>query len=118
MIDGWKNKGLSPENIPEGDNRAYADGRGRKMYAEYQQRLKTLNAVDFGDLLTESIRLFREQPDVLADYRGRFRYMLVDEYQDTNIAQYMWLRLLSRDGPAAAAGARPSPHIPGKCQQS
>ena len=95
MIDGWKNKGLAPHNIPEGDSRLYGDGRGRKMYIAYQQRLKALNAVDFGDLLTETIRLFRENPQVLAEYHGRFKYMLVDEYQDTNVAQYLWLRLLA-----------------------
>ena len=61
-----------------------------------RQRLKTLNAADFGDLLTECLRLFREQPDVLADFQRRFRYMLVDEYQDTNVAQYLWLRLLAQ----------------------
>ncbi len=108
LIDGWKNKGLSPEKIPEGDSRAYADGRGRKLYADYQARLKTLNAVDFGDLLTECIRLFRENPDVLADYRARFRYMLVDEYQDTNVAQYLWLRLLAmRDSSSLTRAASP-----------
>jgi DNA helicase-2/ATP-dependent DNA helicase PcrA len=107
MIDGWKNKGLSPESIPEGDSRAYADGRGRKLYREYQDRLKVLNAVDFGDLLTETIRLFRENPDVLADYQQRFRYMLVDEYQDTNVAQYLWLRLLAQR-PQGSRGTPPS----------
>ncbi|MEZ5870630.1 MAG: UvrD-helicase domain-containing protein [Nitratireductor sp.] len=96
MIDGWKNKGLSPDKIPEGDARAFANGKGRELYQLYQDRLKTLNAVDFGDLLTESIRLFRENPDVLADYQQRFKYILVDEYQDTNVAQYMWLRLLAQ----------------------
>jgi DNA helicase-2/ATP-dependent DNA helicase PcrA len=96
MIDQWKNKGLSPEQIPEGDSRAFANGRGRELYRMYQDRLKILNATDFGDLLTETIRLFRENPDVLADYHNRFRYMLVDEYQDTNTAQYMWLRLLAQ----------------------
>ena len=96
MIDGWKNKGLSPDKIPEGDARSYGNGKGRELYQLYQDRLKTLNAVDFGDLLTETIRLFRENPDVLADYQQRFKYILVDEYQDTNVAQYMWLRLLAQ----------------------
>ncbi len=96
MIDGWKNRALAPDQISEGDARAFADGRGRKLYAAYQQRLKVLNAADFGDLLTETIRLFRENDDVLADYQSRFRYILVDEYQDTNVAQYLWLRLLAR----------------------
>jgi DNA helicase-2/ATP-dependent DNA helicase PcrA len=96
MIDGWKNKGLAPKDIPEGDARAFGDGRGRALYAAYQERLKTLNACDFGDLLCHPIRLLRDNPDVLADYHRRFRYILVDEYQDTNTAQYMWLRLLAQ----------------------
>jgi DNA helicase-2/ATP-dependent DNA helicase PcrA len=95
-IDGWKNRGLSPEKVPDGDAYAFANGKGRELYAEYQQRLKTLNAADFGDLLTECLRIFRERPDVLADFQRRFRYMLVDEYQDTNVAQYLWLRLLAQ----------------------
>jgi DNA helicase-2/ATP-dependent DNA helicase PcrA len=95
-IDTWKNRGLTPKDVPEADGRAFADGRGKKLYAAYQERLKILNAADFGDLLLENIRLFREHADVLADYQRRFRYMLVDEYQDTNVAQYLWLRLLSQ----------------------
>ena len=96
MIDGWKNKGLDPSQIPEGDARAFANGRGRELYAAYQNRLKTLNACDFGDLLLHPIRLLRANPDILKDYNERFRYILVDEYQDTNTAQYMWLRLLAQ----------------------
>ncbi|TNB48323.1 ATP-dependent DNA helicase [Martelella lutilitoris] len=104
MIDGWKNKGLTPELIPEGDARAFANGKGRELYKAYQDRLKTLNACDFGDLLLHPIQLFRENPDILKEYHRRFRYILVDEYQDTNTAQYMWLRLLAQrpgedDGP-------------------
>ena len=95
-IDRWKNKGLAPDQISEGDARAFADGKGRELYRQYQDRLKILNACDFGDLLTETIRLFRENPNVLAEYHGRFKYILVDEYQDTNVAQYMWLRLLAQ----------------------
>ena len=98
-IDGWKNRGLAPESVPDGDAYAYANGKGRELYAEYQHRLKVLNAADFGDLLTECLRLFRERPDVLAEYQKRFRYMLVDEYQDTNVAQYLWLRLLAQENP-------------------
>ncbi len=94
-IDGWKNKALMPDQISEGEARAYVAGRGRELYREYQDRLKVLNACDFGDLLVECIRLFRENPDVLEKYRAQFRYMLVDEYQDTNVAQYLWLRLLA-----------------------
>ena len=102
LIDQWKNKGLLPEQISEGYARSFADGRGRELYRLYQDRLKVLNAVDFGDLLVENIRLFRENPDVLAEYQNRFRFMLVDEYQDTNVAQYLWLRLLAQ--------RRASPH--------
>ncbi|WFU11050.1 UvrD-helicase domain-containing protein [Rhizobium sp. CB3090] len=96
MIDTWKNKGLGPADIPEGDARAFANGKGRELYAAYQNRLKTLNACDFGDLLLHPINMFRQNPDILKDYHKRFRYILVDEYQDTNTAQYMWLRLLAQ----------------------
>ena len=99
LIDGWKNRGLSPAQVPAGENFAFANGKGGALYAAYQKRLKELNAVDFGDLLLEGLRLLREHPDVLADYQHRFRYMLVDEYQDTNVAQYMWLRLLAQGSP-------------------
>jgi len=114
MLDGWKNKGLDPETIAEGDSRAFA-GKGRALYAAYQARLKTLNAADFGDLLLHPIRIFRENPDVLADYQRRFRYILVDEYQDTNTAQYLWLRLIaqrpSRASPSPAAGGQGRPAV-------
>ena len=96
MIDGWKNKGLGPAEIPEGDARAFANGKGRELYKAYQDRLATLNACDFGDLLLHPIRIFRTHHDVLAEYHRKFRYILVDEYQDTNTAQYMWLRLLAQ----------------------
>jgi DNA helicase-2/ATP-dependent DNA helicase PcrA len=96
-IDHWKNRGLGPAEVPEADGRAFADGKGRKLYAAYQDRLKVLNAADFGDLLLENLRIFRQHHDVLADYQRRFRYMLVDEYQDTNVAQYLWLRLLAQE---------------------
>ena len=95
MLDGWKNKGLAPKDIPEGDARAFA-GKGRHLYAAYQARLMTLNACDFGDLLMHPIALLKANPDVLAEYHRRFKYILVDEYQDTNVAQYMWLRLLAQ----------------------
>ena len=96
MIDSWKNRGLLPDKVPVGDAASFADGRGAGLYAAYQERLKTLNAVDFGNLLLENLRLFGNEPDVLAQYQARFRYMLVDEYQDTNVAQYLWLRLLAQ----------------------
>ena len=93
-IDSWKNRAWRPADVPPGEAFAYGNGKGAELYAAYQQRLKTLNATDFGDLLLEPITLLREHAEVLADYQGRFRYMLVDEYQDTNVAQYLWLRLL------------------------
>src|SRR6266568_3916625 len=96
LIDGWKNRGLTPSQVPPGEAAVFANGRGGKLYALYQERLKILNAADFGDLLLENIRLFREHPDVLRQYQNRFKYILVDEYQDTNVAQYLWLRLLSQ----------------------
>jgi DNA helicase-2/ATP-dependent DNA helicase PcrA len=95
-LDGWKNRGLTPQRVPAGEAHSFADGKGAKLYALYQERLKVLNAVDFGDLLLESLRLFRENPDVLADYQKRFKFVLVDEYQDTNTAQYLWLRLIAQ----------------------
>ncbi|MEZ5852742.1 MAG: UvrD-helicase domain-containing protein [Hyphomicrobiaceae bacterium] len=99
MIDGWKNRGMTPEKVPKSESQGFASGQGAKLYAAYQARLKELNAADFGDLLLECIRLFTEHPDVLKDYHGRFRFILVDEYQDTNVAQYLWLRLLAQGCP-------------------
>ena len=96
LIDGWKNRGLTPSQVPAGEAAVFGNGKGGKLYATYQERLKILNAADFGDLLLENIRLFRENPDVLRQYQQRFRYILVDEYQDTNVAQYLWLRLLAQ----------------------
>ncbi|MGA8688711.1 MAG: UvrD-helicase domain-containing protein [Methyloceanibacter sp.] len=96
MIDGWKNRGLTPKRVPEGESFAFANGKARDLYALYQRRLKELNAADFGDLLLENLRLFQEHPDVLAQFQQRFAFMLVDEYQDTNVAQYLWLRLLAQ----------------------
>ncbi|MBX3576859.1 MAG: UvrD-helicase domain-containing protein [Rhizobiaceae bacterium] len=111
MIDGWKNKGFGPKDIPEGDARSFANGKGRELFAAYQERLKTLNACDFGDLLCHPIRIFRDHSDVLADYHRRFKYILVDEYQDTNTAQYLWLRLIAQrpDGSRRAGGRPISP---------
>jgi DNA helicase-2/ATP-dependent DNA helicase PcrA len=96
LIDGWKNRGLTPSQVPSGEAAVFGNGKGGKLYATYQERLKILNAADFGDLLLENIRLFREHPDVLRQYQQRFKYILVDEYQDTNVAQYLWLRLLAQ----------------------
>ncbi len=106
LIDGWKNCGLTPDQVPAGEAGVFANGKGLKLYRAYQERLKILNAADFGDLLLENIRLFREQPEVLRQYQGRFKFILVDEYQDTNVAQYLWLRLL------AQRASSTSPHAP------
>jgi len=103
MLDTWKNKGLLPKDISPAESSGYANGRGAKLYADYQARLKVLNAADFGDLLLENIRLFKEYPDVLTHYHEHFKYMLVDEYQDSNTAQYLWLRLLAQGKPASEA---------------
>ncbi|MEM9704885.1 MAG: UvrD-helicase domain-containing protein [Pseudomonadota bacterium] len=96
MLDGWKNRGLSPEAVPPDEAYHFADGRAIKLYHAYQERLTTLNAVDFGDLLLHNITIFKAEPDVLAGYQSRFQFMMVDEYQDTNVAQYLWLRLLAQ----------------------
>ena len=96
LIDGWKNRGLTPEQVPPGEAAAFANGKGLKLYKAFQDRLKILNACDFGDLLLECIRLFRERLEVLRQYQTRFKFILVDEYQDTNVAQYLWLRLLAQ----------------------
>ncbi len=116
LIDGWKNRGLTPSQVPSGEAAVFGNGRGGKLYASYQERLKILNAADFGDLLLENIRLFREHADVLRQYQSRFKFILVDEYQDTNVAQYLWLRLLSQ---APAKPATPlSAIIPGATDPS
>ncbi len=96
LIDGWKNRGLTPEQVPSGEAASFANGKGKKLYVAYQERLKTLNAADFGDLLLENIRLFRQNADVLRNFQNRFKFILVDEYQDTNVAQYLWLKLLAQ----------------------
>src|SRR5476651_1393252 len=111
ILDGWKNRGLTPDQVPAGESASFANGKGKKLYIAYQERLKTLNAADFGDLLLECIRLFRQNPDVLRQYQQRFKFILVDEYQDTNVAQYLWLRLLSQPmTPLPALPAESAPH--------
>src|SRR6187397_2425345 len=112
LIDGWKNRGLTPSQVPAGEAAVFANGKGGKLYASYQERLKILNAADFGDLLLENIRIFREHPDVLRQYQNRFKFILVDEYQDTNVAQYLWLRLLSQ-APSPSKAQALSAVIPG-----
>jgi DNA helicase-2/ATP-dependent DNA helicase PcrA len=123
LIDGWKNRGLGPAQVPSGEAAVFGNGKGGKLYANYQERLKILNAADFGDLLLENIRLFREHPDVLRQYQHRFKFILVDEYQDTNIAQYLWLRLLAQapsspKSVAPAAEASSGASLPGLARQS
>jgi DNA helicase-2/ATP-dependent DNA helicase PcrA len=98
VIQRWKDRGLGPDKVTAGEESEFAAGRALDLYRLYQTRLKTLNACDFGDLLYHCLALFTENPDVLADYQRRFRYILVDEYQDTNVAQYLWLRLLAQGG--------------------
>jgi DNA helicase-2/ATP-dependent DNA helicase PcrA len=96
IIERWKDRGLVPDKVGVAEAGDYANGRAVEIYRAYQDRLKTVNAVDFGDLLLHNLTLFTTHPDVLEGYQRRFRYVLVDEYQDTNVAQYLWLRLLAQ----------------------
>ncbi|WP_390549571.1 ATP-dependent helicase [Qipengyuania sp. MTN3-11] len=96
LIDRWKNRGLNPGDLDAAENESYANGRGQEFYRLYQERLKSLNACDFGDLLLHVLNIFRQHHDVLEQYQQRFKYILVDEYQDTNQVQYLWLRLLAQ----------------------
>jgi DNA helicase II / ATP-dependent DNA helicase PcrA len=96
LIDGWKNRGIDPKSVSPSEAAGFAAGKSAALYESYQARLKALNAVDFGDLLLEPLRLLREHSDVLSTFRRRFRYILVDEYQDTNVVQYLLLRLLAQ----------------------
>ncbi len=96
LIDGWKNKGKTPDKLTSGDGYGFAGGKGKKLYGIYQDRLKALNACDFGDLLLHNLTIFQDYPDILQKYHAKFRYLLVDEYQDTNVCQYLWLRLLAQ----------------------
>ncbi|MDP3101149.1 MAG: UvrD-helicase domain-containing protein [Phenylobacterium sp.] len=96
LIDHWKNRGWRPDQLPTAENSQFANGKGQALYRLYQERLRTLNACDFGDLLLHNLTIFMSQPEVLAEFHRRFRYILVDEYQDTNVAQYLWLRLLGQ----------------------
>ena len=93
MIDHWKNRGWTPEKLPPGED--FAEGKGKALYTAYQNRLRTLNACDFGDLLLHNLTILSQNADIAEEYRRRFKYILVDEYQDTNVAQYLWLRLLT-----------------------
>jgi DNA helicase II / ATP-dependent DNA helicase PcrA len=96
-IDRWKNKGLNPADLSAAESEAYANGQGQKFYRLYQERLKALNVCDFGDLLLHMLNVLRGHRDVLEQYQKRFKYILVDEYQDTNQVQYLWLRLLAQE---------------------
>ncbi len=96
LIDQWKNKGLVPADIDAGESERFANGRGADLYASYQARLRALNACDFGDLLLHMLVILKTHRDVLEQYQQRFRYIMVDEYQDTNSSQYLWLRLLAQ----------------------
>ena len=96
IIQRWKDRGLTPDRLPLSEEGDFAGGQSRALYASYQERLRQLNTVDFGDLLLHMTEILRTQPDVLAQYHRMFRYILVDEYQDTNTIQYLWLRLLAQ----------------------
>jgi len=96
VIQRWKDRGLTPARITKNEDSDYANGHAKALYVAYQDRLRTLNAADFGDLLLHVTEILREQPEVLAQYHRQFRYILVDEYQDTNLVQYLWLRLLAQ----------------------
>ncbi|WP_374274576.1 ATP-dependent helicase [Brevundimonas sp.] len=93
LVDHWKNRGWTPDKLPATED--FANGKGQSLYAAYQERLRTLNACDFGDLLLHNLTILSKHADIAEEYRRRFRYILVDEYQDTNVAQYLWLRLLT-----------------------
>ena len=96
VIQRWKDRGLTPDKVPQSESVATADGGALAVYADYQDELLRVNAADFGDLLLHGLSLFQNNPDILKQYQQRFRYLLVDEYQDTNVAQYLWLRLLAQ----------------------
>ena len=96
MIQRWKDRGLTPSRVTPAEDSDFANGRARTLYAAYQDRLRSLNAADFGDLLLHVTEILRGHADVLAQYHRSFRYILVDEYQDTNLVQYLWLRLLAQ----------------------
>ncbi len=96
IIQRWKDRGLGPDKVAADDGGEFANGRAAKLYRAYQDRLVAFNAADFGDLLLHGLDLFTAHPEVLERWQRQFRYVLVDEYQDTNVAQYLWLRLLAQ----------------------
>ncbi len=93
IIQRWKDKGMNPDNIS--DKEKLGNVNSKEIYKTYQNRLLTLNVVDYGDLLLHNINIFRNNPEVLASYKNKFKYILVDEYQDTNVCQHTWLKLLA-----------------------
>ena len=96
LIDRWKNRGLNPADLDAVENETYANGKGQQFYQLYQDRLKALNACDFGDLTLHMLNIFRRNRDIIEQYQQRFKYVMVDEYQDTNAVQYLWLRLIAQ----------------------
>ena len=97
LLDRWKNRGLNPADLDAIENESFANGKGKLLYESYQQRLKALNACDFGDLMLHMLNILRQHRDILESYQRRFKYVMVDEYQDTNAVQYLWLRLLAQE---------------------
>ena len=96
VIQRWKDRGLTPEKVTLEEGGDTANGIILALYKDYQERLRALNAADFGDLLLHCLTMFTKHPEILAGFQRKFRYLLVDEYQDTNVAQYLWLRLLAQ----------------------
>ncbi len=94
IIQRWKDKGLNPENV-DSIGSDFANNKGAELYNTYQNRLQTLNAADYGDLLLQNLNIFSLEPNILELYQNQFKYILVDEYQDTNSCQYSWLRNLA-----------------------
>nr|WP_244974291.1 UvrD-helicase domain-containing protein [Gluconobacter cerinus] len=105
IIQRWKDRGLTPDRVTPAEDTDFANGQALAIYRGYQQRLRELNTCDFGDLMLHMVEILRSQPNVLAQYHRIFRYILVDEYQDTNTIQYLWLRLLAKreQGPSNIA---------------
>lgn len=99
VISGWKDQALLPAKIQRSDLSSDIEKMAFEVYNQYQPKLKSNNLVDFGDLLLHNLEIFRASSEILASYQNRFKYILVDEYQDTNIAQYMWLRILAQQNP-------------------
>ncbi len=97
IIQKWKDRGLAPEKVSTSEVIEFSGGKALELYGDYQRRLVTLNACDFGDLMLQNLQLFSLDSRILIEYQKRFKFILVDEYQDTNVAQYLWLRLLAQD---------------------